>query len=532
MGWGIIEDAVDAVGDGLDKAEDVVEAGVDKVGDAVDFVVDLAEATLDECMSVLKGLVSLGDDAVEQVVRYLGLPWPAADEDKLRRMAAAYDRMAASLDGVASGAAPAARAVIAGNKGLPIDNFASFWNRYEGGPGAWLPGMAGSCRQQADSLRKLADAVEKQKTVLKAEILAVAATILVGVGLLFVPGVNVISGAAITAATNIARGAAMAAGLAISESVLAIIGSIAGSAVVGAVLSVTLDLAVAQPVKIALGAQDGITLDHLASTAAYGAGGGAFAAGFSSGAAQLPKLALPARLTPLAGRIPTALESLPGQTLLGAGGAATLDLATGNDVSLLNVIAGGAGGAGSRMAAGGRPGIGDVLAGDPGAPVVPTEPGGPATSRPLQVSNSARGSDPLTPEQIAEAREIAISMGMPEEGIVYSDNMNTAWSAMFGQERLYIGTDVLPGTQDHPNSQISLRGAIAHEVVGHREAELAGRAQTDEYLEEAQASLRAAELAPGLTPEERAMLRADAMIRLQHAGVDPKDFEPWMGGGS
>ncbi|MFI1578414.1 hypothetical protein [Embleya sp. NPDC020630] len=106
------------------------------------------------------------------------------------------------------------------------------------------------------------------------------------VGLLFVPDVNVISGAAITAATNIARGAAMAAGLAVSESVLAIIGSIAGSAVVGAVLSVTLDLAVAQPVKIALGAQDGITLDHLASTAAYGAGGGAIAAGFSSGAAQ------------------------------------------------------------------------------------------------------------------------------------------------------------------------------------------------------------------------------------------------------
>ncbi|MYV98530.1 hypothetical protein [Streptomyces sp. SID3343] len=48
------------------------------MGDAVDFVVDLADATLDECMSVLKGLVSLGDEAVEQVIQFLGLPWPEA----------------------------------------------------------------------------------------------------------------------------------------------------------------------------------------------------------------------------------------------------------------------------------------------------------------------------------------------------------------------------------------------------------------------------------------------------------------------
>ena len=371
MGWGILGDAADALDDGLDKAGDIAEAGIDKAGDAIGFVVDLADATLDECMNALKGLVSLGDEAVEQVIHFLGLPWPEADEGKLRAMAGAYDRMATSLDQVAGGAAPAARAIVAGNKGVPINEFATFWNRYDGGTDAWLPGMAGSCRQQADSLRKLADAVEKQKTVLKAEILAVAATILVGAGLLFVPGVNIVSGAAITAATNIARTAAMAAGLAISESILAIIGSIAGSAVIGAVLSVTLDLAVAQPVKIAMGAQDGITLDHIGTTAAYGAGGGAFAGTLSAGANQLSKLALPTRLSTITSKAPAALQSIPGQTLAGAGGAATLDLVTGNGFNITNVLAGGAGGAaGTKTARSAnnrkpKPSIGDVLNGGP-----------------------------------------------------------------------------------------------------------------------------------------------------------------------
>ncbi|MET7302798.1 RHS repeat-associated core domain-containing protein [Embleya sp. NPDC005575] len=380
MGWGILGDAVDAVGDGLDKAEDVVEAGAHKVGDAVDFVVDLAEATLDECMAVLKGLVSLGDEAVEQVVRFLGLPWPEADESKLRQMAGVYDRMAVALDQVTAGASPAARAIVAGNKGAPIDNFAAFWGRYDGGAAPWLPGMAGSCRQQADSLRKLADAVEKQKTVLKAEILAVAATILVGAGLLFVPGIGVLSGAAITAATNIARAAAMAAGLAISESVLAIIGSIVGSAVVGAVMSVTLDLAVAQPVKIALGAQNGITLDHVGTTAAYGAAGGAVGGTFSAGANALPKLALPTRLSSVAGKAPAALQSIPGQMVAGGGTVAIIDTITGTPITLADLAFGATAGAAGYRA--NTPASGAVPKGSRGPvdPVALNETGRPRSA--------------------------------------------------------------------------------------------------------------------------------------------------------
>ncbi|WP_424643010.1 hypothetical protein [Embleya sp. AB8] len=343
---------------------------MDKAGQAVDFVVDLAEAGLDECMKVLKGLVTLGDDAVEQVIRFLGLPWPKADEDKLRQMAGSYERMAATLDQVSAGAAGPARAIIANNSGLPIDNFATFWNRYEGGGQSWLPATAASCRDQATSLRKLADAVQTQKTVLKAEILAVAATILVGAGLLIVPGVNIISGAAMSAATAAAESAATACGLAISATVLEIIGSIAGSAVIGAVTSVVLDLAVAQPIKIAMGAQDGLKTDHLLETAAYGGAGGAVAGGMSAGAQQLPKLALPTRLnalTTLTAKAPTLLNSIPGQVVAGGGTAAMIDAATGRPVTLLDVLAGSAGGAAgggaARVGPRGRPSITDTLAG-------------------------------------------------------------------------------------------------------------------------------------------------------------------------
>ncbi|MGC0415117.1 hypothetical protein [Embleya sp. AB8] len=425
---GIFGDAADLLEDGLDKAGEAVDAGLDKAGEAVDFVVDLAEAGLDECMRVLKGLVSLGDEAVEQVVRFLGLPWPKADEDKLRELAGGYERLAAVLDQVIAGASGPARGIIARNTGLPIDNFAAFWSQYEGSGRNWLPSTAASCREQAASLRKLADAVQTQKTVLKAEILAVAATILVGAGLLVVPGVNIISGAAMSAATFAAESAATACGLAISASVLEIIGTIVGSAVIGAVTSVALDLAVAQPIKIAMGAQHGLTTDHLLETAAYGAAGGAVGGTMSAGAQQLPKLVLPTRLsalTALTAKAPAALNSVTGQALAGGGTAAIIDATTQGKVSLLDVLAGTAGGAAGGRASqatarpGSRPSITDVLDGTPSridmgtrrqqaelhsrtsrTPVPPEVPGDAAlrTGEPIyyRPEASAIGGDPAT----------------------------------------------------------------------------------------------------------------------------------------
>lgn len=118
----------------------------------------------------------------------------------------------------------------------------------------------------------------------------------------------------------------------------------------------------------------------------------------------------------------------------------------------------------------------------------------------------------------------ALSLGVPAEAIKVSESMNTSYRHTFGIEILYIGTDVMPNPahRDYPtnaNLRISMKGAIAHEVVGHRAAELRGKTHPDPLLEEAQASIRAARFAPDLTQLERIALLRDAAERLHRAGL-------------
>ncbi|WP_228555782.1 putative T7SS-secreted protein [Catenulispora pinisilvae] len=150
-----------------------------------------------------------------------------------------------------------------------------------------------------------------------------------------------------------------------------------------------------------------------------------------------------------------------------------------------------------------------------------------------QVSKGGRNKDFLTDGQQDEARQTALELGMPEDKIIISDNMNTAYSSLFGQDVLYVGLDAYPSTvAESANSLVSMRGGLGHEIVGHREAALAGKQQDVLFFEEAQASLRAAEFTPGLADADRAMLRADAQSRLDDAaaeGIDISEFVPWMG---
>jgi hypothetical protein len=70
-----------------------------------------------------------------------------------------------------------------------------------------------------------------------------------------------------------------------------------------------------------------------------------------------------------------------------------------------------------------------------------------------------------------------------------------------------------------------LRGTLAHEIVGHREAALAGRTQSVPSLEEAQASIRAARFAPDLTSTERFTLLRDSITRLNDKGMKVRDVK-------
>ena len=75
------------------------------------------------------------------------------------------------------------------------------------------------------------------------------------------------------------------------------------------------------------------------------------------------------------------------------------------------------------------------------------------------------------------------------------------------------------------NSRITWRGALAHDLIGHRDAALAAKTQTVNALEEAQASIRAARFAPELTHTERYPLLRDAITRLHEAAIQVRQVK-------
>lgn len=101
--------------------------------------------------------------------------------------------------------------------------------------------------------------------------------------------------------------------------------------------------------------------------------------------------------------------------------------------------------------------------------------------------------------------------------------LNTAYSPGF--DLLNIGTDVMPASKSQgqctlaANTRLTWKSSIAHELVGHREAALAGKTQLKTPLEEAQASIRAARFAPSLSSTERYTLLRDGITRLYKAHI-------------
>ncbi|MCL2219968.1 MAG: hypothetical protein FWC23_07475 [Chitinispirillia bacterium] len=130
-----------------------------------------------------------------------------------------------------------------------------------------------------------------------------------------------------------------------------------------------------------------------------------------------------------------------------------------------------------------------------------------------------RNEEELTAEQYGEAKAYAVLLGMPEDRIAYGSYELTCYGPML--DILLIGTDVLPGNKrsKDPNNNVSLKGTIAHEIIGHREAWLKGLTQPIHVLEEAQASIRAARFAPNLDRSDRIDLIRDAIYRLHKRGI-------------
>ncbi|MGW4222652.1 WXG100-like domain-containing protein [Streptomyces bauhiniae] len=232
--------------------------------------------------------MSLADKAREVVQDMTGIWWPDADEDGLRDAAKAWRAFADDVDDVTSGANNAAGSLIENNTGDAISAFADpFWRRYHHDGHGWLKDLAAAARAMAKALDAYADVVHGAEKKLEHELEIVGATLVAGTALtVFTAGMS--EAAAVAAAATVTELAA-GLGIAVTEEIAAIAGTTLATAAFGGVESVTVDLAVTQPVSIALGEQKGgFDLDEVHQSAAYGAllGGGLGGAGATARAAR------------------------------------------------------------------------------------------------------------------------------------------------------------------------------------------------------------------------------------------------------
>ncbi|WNS41213.1 hypothetical protein [Paenibacillus sp. MMS20-IR301] len=152
-------------------------------------------------------------------------------------------------------------------------------------------------------------------------------------------------------------------------------------------------------------------------------------------------------------------------------------------------------------------------------------------------SGGLRNEIELTNAQRSELVNYAKKLGFSEENIVFRDSWNTGMM----YDRLYINTDVLPAKSPgvgtlNANGRVSGKATIAHEIVGHYEAYVNGKAfnlydvdpatyARNFALDEAQASIRAARFAPDLLSTERMTLLRDAITRLKNGGLRIRDVK-------
>ncbi|GAA2715078.1 DUF6531 domain-containing protein [Streptomyces luteosporeus] len=218
------------------------------------------------------------------VLEKLGLHWPDGDPGKLRKAAAAWKEFAGAVEGVRGATNNTAQALIRNNQGEGIEAFRVFWGRYTGGGSGsggkgWLDDVAASAHGMADALEELARAIDDAVDKLWKKIGIEAGVILAGVGLGFLTfGLSTAASAA-GATAVIELGATV--GIAISATVAEVVATTLVLAAFSGVEAVTVDLAVAQPAKIAAGLQHGFSLDEINAAATDGMiYGGAFGGAF------------------------------------------------------------------------------------------------------------------------------------------------------------------------------------------------------------------------------------------------------------
>ncbi|MFE2246791.1 RNase A-like domain-containing protein [Streptomyces lavendulae] len=213
--------------------------------------------------------MSTGDKVREIVTDVTGIEWPAANVGKLREIANAWRTFADDMEGVAAAANKAAQTLIHNNDGEAISAFADpFWARYYRDKKGWLQDLVDGPRSLAAGIDQYADAVADAKKKLDRELEIAGAVIVAGTALAFFTlGATEVAAAAATA-TIVELAATV--GVALTTEVATIAGTVFATAAIAGIESVTVDLAVAQPLKIAAGLQTGFNLDEAQDAGVYG----------------------------------------------------------------------------------------------------------------------------------------------------------------------------------------------------------------------------------------------------------------------
>ncbi|MFJ9131295.1 DNA/RNA non-specific endonuclease [Streptomyces sp. NPDC102340] len=226
------------------------------------------------------------EEILKDALLKLGMWWPDADADQLREAADAWRGFAEAVDDVTASTHKAARNVIDGNEGRSIEAFGEFWARYhKGAKTGWLDDLAESARSMAKALDQYANTVDEAISHLWTEIGIAAAALGAGVLLAIVTG-----GAGAVAGSAAAEGvisAAASIGVTVSAEIAGVIGTTMAGVAFGAIESITVDLAVAQPLHVAAGDQESISLEHAQEAGVAGALLGGALAGAGSGAAAI-----------------------------------------------------------------------------------------------------------------------------------------------------------------------------------------------------------------------------------------------------
>lgn len=218
------------------------------------------------------------------VVEEVGLWWPAADPDRLRGAAAAWDRAAAELERALEVGRSGAVQARSSWSGEAADRFTATWAAHE----TALRDDAAGARALGTALARFAEAVEDARRRVTELAVTAGATIVAGVGLAWLTfGTSAAAAGAVSAGLV---AAAAAIGVELSATAAAILGGVLVGAVFGAVEAAVVDLAVAQPLRVEAFGRGGYSLDEAGGAALAGGalGGvlGGIAGGLGAGAAR------------------------------------------------------------------------------------------------------------------------------------------------------------------------------------------------------------------------------------------------------